>query len=64
MIKVCPECSMVDMDALKSAFGEDQLEFGCVEQCQGFDGKSFGLLNGELVIAENTAAFIEAVKTK
>lgn len=62
MIKVCCCCSKVDVDQLKKVVPEDKLEVGCIDQCQGVDGKAFGLVNDELVSAENSEAFIELVK--
>mgnify|MGYP001260881773 CR=1 FL=1 len=60
MVKVCCCCSKVDVDALKIAITEARVEVGCIEQCQGFNGKSFGIIDGELVTAENSDAFIKA----
>lgn len=58
MVKVCGCCSNVELEALKTVLSEDQIEVGCIEQCQGFDGKAFGLVDGELVVAENSDQFI------
>lgn len=62
MVKVCCCCSKVDVEALKEVVSEDQLQVGCIDHCAGFDGKPFGLIDGELVVAEDQADFIDKVK--
>lgn len=62
MVKVCCCCSKVDLNALEQVVPAEKLVVGCIDQCQGFDGKTFGEINGEVVVAESSEAFIEAVK--
>lgn len=64
MVKVCACCSKLDVEALKSVVTEEQLQVGCIDHCAGFDGKPFGLIDGELVVAEDQADFIEIVKAR
>ncbi|MFT8316374.1 MAG: DUF1450 domain-containing protein [Clostridium sp.] len=62
MIKVCPNCSGVDVEQLKDSVLEENLYLGCIGLCGQNKGKSFGYINDELVIKDSSAEFIEAVK--
>ena len=62
MIEVCCCCSKVNVEVLKSMVPEDQLKVGCIEQCESHPGKSYGMINGNMVVVENEQEFFEAVK--
>ncbi|GFZ30786.1 hypothetical protein CSC2_13120 [Clostridium zeae] len=62
MIKVCPNCSGVDVEELKKSVGEENLYLGCIGLCGQNTGKSFGYINDQLVIKDSSEEFIEAVK--
>jgi len=61
MVKVCDCCSGITAAELK-AVGLETVESGCIDHCAGFDGKVFGLIEGELVVVESKEAFLEQVK--
>lgn len=63
MIEVCCCCSKVNVETLKSMVPENQLKVGCIEQCESHPGKSYGLINGVMVVVENEQEFFEAVKS-
>ncbi|WP_026887620.1 hypothetical protein [Clostridium beijerinckii] len=62
MIKVCPNCSGVDVELLKNNVLEENLYLGCIGLCGQNKGKSFGYINDELVIKDSAEEFLEAVK--
>ncbi len=64
MIKVCEHCSNVNYTELKALVEEDQFSIKCIGHCEGHDGKSFGFIDGELVIVESPEAFTAAAREK
>lgn len=62
MIEICCCCSKVNVETLKTLVSEDQLKVGCIENCELHEGKSYGIINGEMVVTEDENAFFEAVK--
>lgn len=62
MIEVCPNCSNVNISQLETHVPDEDLLVNCVGQC-GLNGdQATGFINGELVIVEDSLAFIERVK--
>lgn len=61
MIKVCEHCSNINIDVLKEAVGEDQVQVTCIENCAAYKTEAYGYVNDELIVAENTEAFIKTV---
>lgn len=62
MIEICCCCSNVNVENIKTIVAEDQLKVGCIGNCEMHKDKSYGLINGEMVVTENENDFIEAVK--
>lgn len=62
MIKVCPNCSGINVEELKTSISEENLYLGCIGLCGQNKGKSFGYINDELVIKDSSREFIEAAK--
>ncbi len=62
MVKVCGHCSNVDVEALKSVVDEAKLYVGCIEHCAAHADKSYGFINGQMVVVEDSEAFVKAVQ--
>ncbi|AIF51085.1 hypothetical protein [Pelosinus sp. UFO1] len=61
MIRVCPNCTDVDIDKLEELV-PGNLEVECIGECGQHEGKFFGYINDELVIKETEEEFFEEVK--
>lgn len=61
MIIVCSRCSGVNIKELKETFG-DNVKTGCIGECGEHSGKSFGYINGDLVIKKSNKDFVDAAK--
>ncbi len=64
MVKVCSCCSNINVDYLKENLEGIEVKVGCVDNCAESSGKSFGLINGELVLADDEAAFVKEVLSR
>lgn len=64
MVKICGTCSNVNVEKLKSVLSPDQLEVTCVFGCSSYEGKSFGFINGNLVVSDTEQDFLEVVKKR
>jgi uncharacterized protein YuzB (UPF0349 family) len=64
MVKICGSCSNVNPETLKSILSPDKLEVTCVFGCSSYEGKSFGFINGNLVVTDTEQDFLEAVKIR
>lgn len=62
MVRVCPYCSNVDVDKLKEVVGEENVKTGCVGMCRAYKTEAAGKIDGEVVIKQTEAEFIEACK--
>lgn len=62
MIRVCPFCSNVDVDNLKSVFGEENVKTGCIGNCRAYKTEANAIVNGEIVIKESEQELIEYCK--
>lgn len=62
MVRVCPNCSNVDIDELTELLDGD-IEVACIGECGQHEGKSFGYINDELVIKDTEQEFFEAAKS-
>ena len=60
MIRVCPNCTDVDIDKLEELV-PGNLEVECIGECGQHEGKFFGYINDELVIKETEEEFFEEV---
>jgi len=60
MIRVCPNCTDVDIDKLEELV-PGNLEVECIGECGQHEGKFFGYINDELVIKETEQEFFEEV---
>lgn len=58
MIRVCPNCSRINIDRLKEKAGSENVKVGCTGICKKKPGKSFGYINNTLVITETDDEFI------
>jgi len=63
MVRVCPDCSNVDLDKLGKLVPADNLEVECIGECGQHGGQSFGCINDELVITDTEQEFFESVKS-
>ncbi len=61
MIRVCENCSNIDVDALIKVVGEDKVEVGCIGHCAEFDSETFGYINDEFIVEENQEAWITKI---
>jgi uncharacterized protein YuzB (UPF0349 family) len=61
MIRVCPNCTDVDIEKLEELV-PGNLEVECIGECGQHEGKFFGYINDELVIKETEEEFFEEVK--
>ncbi|HBF3439297.1 TPA: DUF1450 domain-containing protein, partial [Clostridioides difficile] len=55
MIRVCPNCSNVDVNKLKTLVGEENVKTGCIGQCRAFKKEAVGIIDNELEIKETEA---------
>lgn len=62
MIEICSCCSNVKVETLKTVVSENLLKVGCIGNCEAYKEKSYGLINGEMAVADSEEAFIELVK--
>ena len=53
MIKVCPNCSNIDVSKLKNLAGEGNVKTGCIGACRSFKTEAVGKIDGELVIKQS-----------
>ncbi|GMB00281.1 hypothetical protein [Pelosinus sp. IPA-1] len=60
MIRVCPNCTDVDIDKLEELV-PGNLEVECIGECGQHEGKFFGYINDELVVKETEEEFFEEV---
>lgn len=60
MIRVCPNCTDVDIEKLEELV-PGNLEVECIGECGQHEGKFFGYINDELVIKETEEEFFEEV---
>lgn len=60
MIRVCPNCTDVDIDKLEELV-PGNVEVECIGECGQHEGKFFGYINDELVIKETEEEFFEEV---
>lgn len=63
MVRVCPNCSNVNVDELEELI-PGNLEVECIGECGQHEGKFFGYIDDELVIEDTEEEFFEAVKSK
>jgi uncharacterized protein YuzB (UPF0349 family) len=64
MVKIFGSCSNVILETLKSILSPEQIEVTCVFGCSSYEGKSFGFINGNLVVKDTEQDFLEAVKIR
>lgn len=63
MIRICDNCSNVNVEAIIEIVGEANVEVGCMSQCgQNMDAASI-LVDEELHIADDEQGIIELVKS-
>lgn len=62
MIKVCDCCSHVDVETLKKAVGEDNVEVGCLEACGKYDKESYGYIGDAMIVEVDSDAWITKAK--
>jgi uncharacterized protein YuzB (UPF0349 family) len=62
MVKICGSCSNVNVEKLKSILPPDQIIETCLFGCSSYEGKSFGFINGNLVVSNTEQDFLESVK--
>ncbi len=59
MIGVCPMCSKIDYEKIEKQFGEDNVEVGCLGQCEPFEDKVFGYLGDDFTVVDTEEEFIK-----
>ncbi len=64
MIKVCKCCSNVDIDKLETIAPKEQVEVGCIENCAAYEDKAYGIIDDEMIVANDSDDFIEIVKNR
>lgn len=57
MIQVCKHCSNLDIDALTAVVPSEKVAVGCFDQCALHADKPYGMIDGEIVVTEDQAAF-------
>ncbi len=62
MVKICKCCSNIDEQKIKEVVLEQDLEFGCIDQCEQHEGKAFGMLDDILVVKETQEEFLALLK--
>ena len=61
MIRVCGYCSNVDIDAIKTIVGDENVEVGCIGQC----GQEFvAYINDELIETSTEEELLDYIKKK
>ncbi|WP_378956969.1 hypothetical protein [Pelosinus sp. sgz500959] len=63
MVRVCPNCSNVNVNELEKLI-PGNLEVECIGECGQHEGKFFGYINDELIIKDTEQEFFESVKSK
>ena len=59
MIRVCGYCSNVDIDAIKTLVGDENVEVGCIGQC----GQEFvAYINDELIETSTEEELLDYIK--
>lgn len=61
-VRICKKCSGVDVHEVKELVGKKHLDVGCIKECKNHKGKSFGFLNGELIICDTKDEFMAKIK--
>ena len=65
MVKVCKNCSNIDVKALRDKVGKKGFSFGCVGRCQErnpqLKGKVYGYINGKFVVCEKQNEFFKKI---
>lgn len=59
MIRVCEHCSNINIEQLKEAVGEEQIQVGCIEDCAAYKTEAYGYVNDELIVEANTEEWIK-----
>ncbi len=59
MIRVCSNCSNVDIEILTDKVGDSQVEVGCLGECGQHSDSVFGYVDDEFVIEASEEAFIK-----
>ena len=62
MVKVCERCSNVDINELTRVVGTEKIEVGCIGNCAAYKDQAYGIINDELVVEENSQAWINKAK--
>jgi len=62
MIRVCPNCSNVDVDELER-LSSDDVEVECIGECGQHENHSFVYINDELVIRDSEQELFAEVKS-
>lgn len=61
MIKVCADCSNINIEQLMESVGEVKVEIGCVGDCAAYETEAYGLVNGELVVEASSDEWIKKI---
>lgn len=64
MIIICPGCSGIDIDMVKSEFKDEKIVCGCIGECGGrMDGTIVAMVHGDFVEATTEAEFITKTRS-
>lgn len=64
MIRICEHCSNINLDQLKEAVGEKNIQVGCIENCAAYETKAYGFINNELVVEQSSEEWIKKALNK
>lgn len=60
MIRICPNCSHVEIEKIKCIVGDSNVDVGCIGEC-GTEFKAY--VKDELIEANSAEELIETIKT-
>ncbi len=64
MIRMCDNCSNVDLEQLKAVAKGVEIEVGCMGQCGMHMDEASVLIDDELFVAEDETALLKVVQSK
>lgn len=60
-VRVCKKCSGFDVTELKGKVKSKDYTTGCIGECNKYEGKVYGFLNGELVVCDTKEEFFDKI---
>lgn len=62
MVRVCPNCTEMDINALEQLV-PGNLEADCIGECGQHEGEFFGYIDDELVVKDTEEEFFKTVES-